>query len=290
MKVLKEPLFHFLLCGFLLFLYFDWYNLDSYSGGANTIEVNKENLLTLMQYRSKAFQGDYFSDKFDALTEPERQQLVDDFIMEEVLYREAKKLKLAEDDYIIKKRMIQKVDFLYENKVDNNIALSPDSLLQYYEDHKIAYQQPSVFTFTHTFFKVEEENSVEQERKASSLLRKIQKTKIDFDEVKRYGDRFLYHNNYVEKDQDYIASHFGNLFADSVISLEADTKNWKGPFLSDHGYHIVLLTNKNVNGQQSYQEVKSEVEADYRKTLAKKMKTNLIQELIGNYEVRIDLD
>jgi hypothetical protein len=286
---LKEPLFQFLFAGFLLFVYFDVFKSANYSGDENTILVNKENLLTMMQYRSKAFQGDYFSDKFEALSKKERQQLIDDYVKEEALYREAKKLNLEANDYIIKRRMIQKVDFLYKNTLEEHIVLHPDSLLHYYENNKARYKVPSLYTFTHVFIKTKKGESAKRQQKSVRLLKKLQQGAIGFNQAGKYGERFLYHTNYVDRDKGYIDSHFGAEFSNAIALLNADKKNWKGPFLSEHGYHIVLLTTTKKEIQQPYVAVEADIKEDYKRTFERKLKNDLILEVLKQYTIKIDL-
>ena len=57
-RVLKEPLLHFLVVGFVLFAAVDFVSRDEQSGGVNRIVVDRDRLLTFMQYRSKVFDAD----------------------------------------------------------------------------------------------------------------------------------------------------------------------------------------------------------------------------------------
>lgn len=288
-KIIKEPLFHFLFAGFLLFLFFEKCSSDAYAEDTRTIVVQKEDLLTLMQYRSKAFQGDYFDQKFEALSEAERQQLIHDYVQEEALYREAQQLNLGANDYIIKRRMIQKVDFMYQNRIEQHSAFSEDSLLHFFNKNKEKYREPTLYTFSHIFFKANKDDLSSALKKATVFLKNKNMTAIDFNGALQFGERFLYHHQYVEKDLGYIAGHFGAAFAKAITALPAHETAWSEPIQSEHGYHLLLLTDKKEEGVPDFLKHKSEVIVDYKRGSEQRLKADLMKEVIGQYQVIIDL-
>ena len=48
-------------------------------------------------------------------TADELDALIDDYVVEEALYREARKLRLDEDDTVIRRRLRQKMEFVSES-------------------------------------------------------------------------------------------------------------------------------------------------------------------------------
>ncbi len=289
LKVINEPLVHFLILGFLVFVWFENCNSSVYNEEEDTIVVSKEQLVTLMQYQSKAFQPDYFDQQYAAMNEGERQELIDNYINEEVLYREAIKYNLDDNDYIIKRRLIQKVNFLYDNMIEEGAGVSEDSLKAYYEIHIYEYKKEANYSFSHVFVKSNFESNDLQEIKVKSLLDKLNNANVDANTGTQYGDRFLYHKNYIDRDLEFIKSHFGDSFGSDLSALEVDDSKWKGPIKSDHGYHLVLLLKKEVERQESYEEVKDEVAKQYKRREEKEIKDDLLKEVIGNYKVVIDL-
>lgn len=288
-NIIKEPLFHFLFVGFLLFLFFETCSTPSYSADEQTIVVDKEALLTLMQYRSKAFQGDYFEQKFEQLSEAERQQLIADYVQEEALYREAQQLNLSENDYIIKRRMIQKVDFIYQNQIAQMVNFPEDSLQQYFEKHQTQYQRPALYTFSHVFFKAEEGKVSTVLSKAKKFLHEANKQGIDFNQSLQYGERFLYHRHYVEKDLENIKSQFGENFGEQLAVLAVHENKWQGPLESEHGVHLVLLVKQQKATIPSFEDLKSTIVTDYKRLYEQKLKEDLMKNLLEQYEVVLDL-
>ena len=58
-KILKDPLIYFLLAGFGLFLLFDVVASDEAAYDSRVINVDRDALLTFVQYRSRAFESEY---------------------------------------------------------------------------------------------------------------------------------------------------------------------------------------------------------------------------------------
>lgn len=288
-NIIREPLFHFLFAGFLLFLFFETCSSPSYLADEQTIVVDREALLTLMQYRSKAFQGDFFEQKFEQLSQAERQQLIADYVQEEALYREAKQLNLAENDYIIKRRMIQKVDFIYQNQIAQTAHFPEDSLRQYFKKHQKQYQRPALYTFSHIFYKVEKDDFSETLSKAKDFLPQANEQGIDFNQSLQYGERFLYHRHYVEKDLENIKSQFGERFGEQLDDLAVQENKWQGPLESEHGVHLVLLISRKAAETPSFEGLKSTILTDYQRLHEQKLKKDLIEDLIGQYRVVLDL-
>jgi hypothetical protein len=72
---------------------------------------------------------------------PELASLVDRYVDDEVLYREALRLGLDQGDEIIRRRLIQKIEFLQEDSAPQN-APSEAELRAYYESHRAQFVQP----------------------------------------------------------------------------------------------------------------------------------------------------
>ena len=78
-------------------------------------------------------------------TEAEIPSLVDDWVTEEIWRRESMRLNLAEEDEIIRRRMIQKMQFIAEQEA----ALTPteEELQDYYKANHERYEVPSSVSF-----------------------------------------------------------------------------------------------------------------------------------------------
>jgi hypothetical protein len=105
---LREPLLHFLLIGLALFAIYRALNPAAVEQeNRRRIELTDDDLRQLelgwtMQWRRPP-------------TPEEMRRLVESKIREEILYREALALGLDQGDTIVKRRMVQKMEFLAED-------------------------------------------------------------------------------------------------------------------------------------------------------------------------------
>src|SRR5690606_22944255 len=117
----------------------------------NKILVDRAALLDYMQYQAQAFEPEIFESRFAAMSEAEVTALVDAYVREEVLYREGVRMGLDQADYDIRRRIVQKVEFLLENLVGEDLVPSDAELQAFYETRIADYQVDAVYTFTHIF-------------------------------------------------------------------------------------------------------------------------------------------
>ena len=92
---------------------------------------------------------------------------VNDFIEEDILYREALRLGLDQNDRIIKRRLAQKISFL-KQETDKEEP-SSKKLADFFDVNKDKYYVPPTFSFTHFYFS----ESSEAENKAKKALSEI---------------------------------------------------------------------------------------------------------------------
>ena len=96
--------------GLVLFAAFGYITKDEQSDALNRIVVDRDRLLTFMQNRARTFGAERFEEILDNLPEDELQALIDDYVREEALYREAKALNLDKNDYTSRQRLIRQLE------------------------------------------------------------------------------------------------------------------------------------------------------------------------------------
>lgn len=281
----KEPLVHFLLAGFLLFVYFKI--AGGNAGLENTISINKESLLNFMQFQSKAFNKAVFDAKFEQFSETEKQQLLKNYIQEEALYREAVKLGLDQNDFVIKRRIVQKMEFILDDFDASMVTVSQDSLEAYYQQHQQRYFQPAQYTFAHIFFKKGKNN--DGLKRAEEFMQSNKYKKLSTTKSLPYGDRFLYHRNYAEKGISFLESQFGASFTKAIAKMEATETKWQGPIPSDHGWHWIKLIHQSTAAYTELSDIQTIVKADYLGYLKQQHKAQQIAQLVEEYKVLINL-
>lgn len=284
-SAVRQPLLHFLLLGAALFVLFDW--VGQAEDDARTIVVDKEALFTFLQFRARAFNPDLAEKMLAGLSDEEFDRLVEEYVREEVLYREALVLEMEQNDYIIKRRLIQKIEFITTGFIEAATEVGEDDISAWYDTHKDSYYVEPFVTFTHVFFNAEQRGPDAAWALATEQLVELNREAVPFTQGLRHGDRFLYHSNYVERTLDFVASHFGAPMAEGVFELLPDDTRWHGPFESEYGYHLVMLARKQDGRYPELDEVRDQVQDEAEREQIRERNDEAIQAIVDSYDVRV---
>jgi hypothetical protein len=288
-QLIKEPLIQFMAIGLLLFGGERLLNSDDYADSQNNILVDEKVLTQFLQQQAKKFKPEQAKKALAAMSDDRRQTLIDDYVRGEVLYREALALDLDRNDPIIRRRLMQKMDYLAQGFYDEVEPLTEDDLTVFYEANKEDYRKPASATFTHVFVSSEKRGPEESKVQAESLLTAINKTQVPFEKAGRYGERFLYNRNYVNRDSQEIASHFGRSFEQKLFALNpllpGVEVQWQGPLQSNYGWHLVLLTKNIESFIPQLNEISGVVLADAQRQQQDKIKRLAVDALRAKYQI-----
>ena len=283
-SLFKEPLIQFLVIALLLLLGERLINADDYAYDQYHIEVDDAVLLQFMQLRAKTFKPEEALQALQALSAEDRQRLVDDYAREEALFREAMALNLDKNDQIIRRRLIQKMDYLAQGFYDEAEPLTEDDLRNYYAEHREEYKKPASATFTHVFVSSERHGPDQANAMATELQKTLNAESVPFENAPRYGERFLYNRNYVNRDDDEIGSHFGSQFQQRVFAFEVGDQ-WQGPVQSNYGWHLVLLVKNTPAYIPPLEEIAANVFADAQREQQQQIKRKSIEKLMAKYQI-----
>src|SRR5689334_1698 len=140
-RLIRDPLLHFLVAGAALFAI--WRVLHGPAPPAEedrTIVVDHRSLLRFMQNEETAFQPEYFESKLASLSPEERRKLVDEYVREEALVREATAMGLADGDDVLRRRMAQKMLYLMDDVATQSFTPGEAALQKYFLDHQERYR------------------------------------------------------------------------------------------------------------------------------------------------------
>lgn len=291
-RILKQPLLHFLGLGALLFVI---YGMNGEQGAdvepagdpaSNTIVVDRAALLDFLQFQAQAFEPAVFEARLAAMTDEEVDAVVAAYVREEALHREALKLNLDKGDYIIRQRLVQKVEFLLENLVAESINPTDAELQAWYDTRRADYEVDAVYTFTHIFF--DGQQDMDQARtRAENLL--ASSADIGFEQSAQHGDRYPFLQNYVERTREFVANNFSADFVAQLDQLRpGDT--WQGPFASRYGWHLVMLRARTDPFTPALAAIRPRVLDDYRYEALARSRQDAEQRVISEYAVTRQLE
>jgi peptidyl-prolyl cis-trans isomerase C len=245
--VLREPLFHFVILGLLLFLAGRAYQTRT---DVYRIEVTPAHVAQLA--RSYALQ---FGTPPDAAT---LEQLIQDDLRDEMLFRQGRALKLDQDDEIVRRRVVQKEQFLIQN-LHAPAEPTETDLAAWYAAHVDRYAAPSRAGFSHIYFAVGPGGDAAARARAQGALARIP---AGVTRGPERGDPFpdLYDFSAFEPEQ--VERLFGRTeFAQAVFT--APTGRWSGPFRSAYGWHLLYVAARDAPTRPPLAAVRERVRSDY---------------------------
>ena len=284
--VKREPLAQFLVLGLLLFAGHRLVDPDAPDGtNQKVIHVDRDVLVQFIEQRTKLFDEAQARDRWTRLPAAERASLLKELVREEALYREALAWGLEKDDYVIRRRLVQSLEFAVRNGMDAGVQLDEAALRRHYEAHKARFAAPALISFTHNFFSAELHGRGEARRLAKEALASLSKGRNE-----PLGDRFLYQRNYANSSPDVVISHFGSALSERLFALPADADHWRGPFESAHGFHLVQVTRRDPDRIPSFEEVRDLVVRDANEAQVGKRQQQALDKIVASYRVRVSND
>jgi hypothetical protein len=274
--LLREPLLHFLVIGVGLFFLFSQINNTQVETDHRIIitQANLDRLATLWLKRMGR-----------PPSAQEREQQLEHYIREQVLYREAMTMGLDQDDVIVSRRLAQKMEYLF-----NDLSFIPEpsetELVTFLSEHASQFTLPATITFSQIFLDPRERNQ-EINKDAEQLLEQLKETKTIVDTI-NLGDRSLLPYKFTEERQNEINSMFGAAFTNQVFSLPISS--WQGPVASEYGLHLIYITARTENRLPSLAEIRERVASEWRSTKQHEANEIFYQSLFQRYEIILDDD
>jgi len=176
--------------------------------------------------------------------------LTNDYVRDEALYRTALKMGLDRGDEIVRRRMIQKLEFLLE---DQGGVGKPDeaTLKRFYADHVSQFVRPGKVSFKHVYF----DPALGGDAAAFVRAR---------DAAKRQGtpagDPFALQPAYTDLDRTAALQVFGQTpIIDALFARPAH--QWIGPVRSGYGWHLVFIDVRKPDITPRFDEIRGDVRA-----------------------------
>lgn len=269
--VLRDPLFHFAVIGGILFTVFSLRN-DAPSADSAEIAVDRGRIQWL---------ADTFAVQFGHRpSRAELKTMVDAFVIEEISYREALALGLDQDDTIIRRRLIQKYDFL---KLDEQPSMpSEEELRRFYEANRANYTAPVLLDLCQVYVVAVPDRS-EAITRVRSLATALEAGKI---QPEAAGDPLEVPPCLESADGDALRRLFGSFFAKTVLTLP--TGKWVSPVESGYGFHAVRVSQRRSGAPVSLEANRETILADWRRKTAGQLRAERMKRLQARYDVNID--
>jgi peptidyl-prolyl cis-trans isomerase C len=274
-KLLREPIVHFLVIGAVIFGLYEVRNNKAAPEPDNRITVTAGDVERLSAAWAKRWQRPPTADELKGV--------VDEHVREEILYREALALGLDRDDTIIRRRLAQKLEFLTEDLAASRDP-KPGELLAYFEANQERYRDPPRFSFMQVYFSLDRRGAT-AERDADVALASLRTGSADATAAE-LGDGFMLDDTYRDRTMQDIEAVFGRDFAQSLFNLSPGA--WSGPIASGYGLHLVRIDERIMARVPALGEVEAQVRNDWSYDQRRQANEAIFERLSTRYAVIIE--
>lgn len=283
-RALREPLLLFLIAGALLFAGYRLLNppeapriggVSAATGGDDRIVITKDDLLQM----STA----WLAQGRPPPTTEQWQSLIESKVHEEIMFREALRLGLDKDDAIIKRRLMQKMEFLAEDSAQARLPSTPE-LKAWYNRNKAQFVLPGRVSFSHLYFSPDKRHA-RARPDAGAATAKVKTLGENDPRATALGDPFMFQDRYAERSPDQIAKEFGPDFARELFNAPAG--KWSGPIQSGYGWHVIFVESFTAPEYPPYESVADDVRNQWLAEAAAKAKTDSFASLRARYTVEL---
>ena len=237
-KYLQEPLLHFLVLGGLIFLFY-FYTNDGFTQEEQRIIIPQAKVDQLVYIWQKK--------QMRTPSEAELQQIIDGEVYNEIMSREAVKLGLEREDGVIRRRLVQKMSFVFAD-LSALVEPSDAELKTYLDQHKDAFMTEESLSFI-----VQNKTILEKEYKDVSAW-----------EVSRI---------------------WGREFTAMLFSLPVDV--WKRKIPTTYGDVDVLVTEKCVEQLRPFEDIRPLLKQACQLEAQQKSEQDFYESLKKEYVVEI---
>jgi len=273
----KEPLVHFLCIGALIFLLYSLFSPQIQGPDAsNEIVISAGDIERLSQDWARKWNRSPSSEKLEDLVEAR--------IHEEVYYREALALGLDRDDAILRRRLMQKMEFLTN---DLSVLEEPDeaTLRDYLHANADDYRQPTRASFRQIYFSRDRRGDMALQD-ADKLLAALHSKPVIAQDSHALGDPFMHPDRYEHQSPDEVARVFGGDFAAQLFATEVGS--WQGPIVSGYGLHLLRIDEMKAAQLPELEDVIDDVRRDWLFAQRQRANKNIYQRLRSRYQIRVD--
>ncbi len=274
-RILREPLLHFVVLGMMVFAYDAFLRERTGEVSGGEIVVSEGRIEYLAALFVKTWQR--------PPTAEELRSLVDDYVLEEALYREGLELGVDRDDAIIRRRVRQKMEFVVDDIVE--LAEPTEAELEaWLAEHAQSYARPARFTFRQVYLNADR-RGIALRSDGERLLMELRSAANDTN-PRKLGDGSLLTYENADVAADMVASSFGQAFADHLAVLP--TGEWSGPIESTYGLHLVFVDASTEERLPALAEVRAADARDWSDAQRQDASKSFYEEVLARYRVTVE--
>jgi hypothetical protein len=257
--VAAEPLLQFLAIGAVLFAADHWLHPP----------VAENRTIVISQQMRKSIADNYDEDHARKATDAELKAVIDNWVNDEILYREGKALGLDLGDPTIRDRIVYKLKVMLTDEA-KALDPSPEELQAWFEQHRDRYDEPERVTFLATAPVAED-----VARREFESIRKMRET-ADLQEQTRI---------FLDRPRTAVAPVFGEPFAAALE--KAPIGQWQ-VLQSSAGWHVVRVDARKSGRRVALDDVRGDAVKSLKAERTLQNTLEAIRRLKARYTVRYE--
>jgi len=257
-KLIRDPLTIFILCGTLVFVFYE-----------HTLKDKRQSILLSKEAQAKLVE-DFEAIRGKQASKEDRADIVQSYFIDELFFQEALEQELHLYDHSTRSSLIDIMHYRISQTIEEP---SDAELVAYYANNIADYYTETTYSFTHVFFNSLPDNT---ESYVSQLNDKNLLT----------GDNFVHGNEFSNVTIGLLSGVFGEGFSTRLQHLSLN--QWEGPIQSNYGVHFVRLTEKQMPHIVPFSDIKLRVKEDYIQHKTDQAILRKYKELKAKYEPTIE--
>lgn len=276
-RLKNEPLVHFLLIGAAVFMFYNATN-EQGSTAPNRIVVSSGKVEQLAANYKRTWMRLPTQEKLDTL--------IDNYVREEVYYREALAMGLDQNDPLVRMRMRMKMEYILKDLSSQNVT--DEDLAAYLKQNPDKFRKEAQVSFQQILLSYDKRKNIDAD--AKQLLINLNNTtpKGDANKIspENAGDPTMLAYDFQLETKSGIERTFGKNFTDEIVKLSPG--KWIGPVYSEYGGHLLKITEHIAPRQLALEAIRAVVKREYLAQRIKEQKNLAYQQLRKGYEVTIE--
>ncbi len=280
-RVFSHPMTHFAILGGCLFALFPP------PQNTRAIVISADERRTLLERARKHNAGPI-----------DEEAIIQRYIDEELLYREALRLELDADDRVIRNRLIQKMMFFAEDLAGQGRPPTDENLRAFYDAHPDRWRKNDAYHIEHRFIALKGHRNPKKD--AERLRARLLQADAGAPDAQAgsgasvstgkrsdtQGDPFPLTRAERWMTKDDLAREFGTALADAIPRLEPGS--WSEPLRSVYGWHLIRVVEVRPGRRLPFEQVKGRVKTAYLEAGKKQALNKLLTRLRDEYTIVIE--
>jgi peptidyl-prolyl cis-trans isomerase C len=208
-------------------------------------------------------------------------ELIQNYIDDEVMYREGLRMGLDQDDEIVRRRLIQKVQFL-QRDLAGIPTPSESDLHAYYESHPQFFSAPASVAFEQLYFSADRDGWDAAEARARNARQRLASTTPASSDMS--DDPFPIQIPAEELTRAAADSVFGDTpVADALFASHEGA--WSEPLRSAYGWHLIKVVHRRTTTLAPFGQVRGQVVAAWTQDRAEAAEQKALRTLRARYDI-----